>query len=122
MHTGGAAALVIVLSGVVFSGRGAAPSAHASKLNVQRFPMNPSTPSAAPATAAPHVPSKFAQFYALTKPRVVQLIVFCALIGMVLAVPGLPTWPDVKLALIACAGIWLVAGAAAAFNCLVEQQ
>lgn len=36
-------------------------------------------------------PSRFSQFYALTKPRVVQLIVFCALIGMVLAVPGLPT-------------------------------
>jgi len=84
--------------------------------------MNPSTPSAAPASATPHVPSKFAQFYALTKPRVVQLIVFCALIGMVLAVPGVPSWADVKLALVACAGIWLVAGAAAAFNCLVEQQ
>ena len=74
---------------------------------------------AVPSTAAT---SRFAQFYALTKPRVVQLIVFCALIGMVLAVPGLPTWPDVRLAAIACAGIWLVAGAAAAFNCLVEQH
>jgi protoheme IX farnesyltransferase len=63
----------------------------------------------------------FAQFYALTKPRVVQLIVFCALIGMVLAVPGLPTLADVRLAAIACFGIWLVAGAAAAFNCLVEK-
>jgi protoheme IX farnesyltransferase len=52
----------------------------------------------------------------------VQLIVFCALIGMVLAVPGVPSWANVQLALIACAGIWLVAGAAAAFNCLVEQQ
>ena len=61
------------------------------------------------------------QFYALTKPRVVQLIVFCALIGMVLAVPGLPTLAQVRLALIACLGIWLVAGAAAAFNCLVEK-
>ena len=61
------------------------------------------------------------QFYALTKPRVVQLIVFCALIGMVLAVPGVPAWRDVQLALTACAGIWLVAGAAAAFNCLVEK-
>ena len=61
------------------------------------------------------------QFYALTKPRVVQLIVFCALIGMVLAVPGAPSWPETRLALIACAGIWLVAGAAAAFNCLVEK-
>ena len=63
----------------------------------------------------------FQQFYALTKPRVVQLIVFCALIGMVLAVPGVPSWAEVKLGLIACAGIWLVAGAAAAFNCIVEQ-
>ena len=35
------------------------------------------------------------QFYALTKPRVVQLIVFCALIGMVLAIPGAPGWDDV---------------------------
>ena len=61
------------------------------------------------------------QFYALTKPRVVQLIVFCALIGMVLAVPGVPSSDDVLLALIACTGIWLVAGAAAAFNCLVEK-
>jgi len=61
------------------------------------------------------------QFYALTKPRVVQLIVFCALIGMVLAVPGLPTLADLRLGLFACAGIWLVAGAAAVFNCLVEK-
>ncbi len=61
------------------------------------------------------------QYYQLTKPRVVQLIVFCALIGMVLAVPGVPRWGDVQLALIACVGIWLVAGAAAVFNCLVEK-
>jgi protoheme IX farnesyltransferase len=61
------------------------------------------------------------QFYALMKPRVIQLIVFCALIGMVLAVPGVPSLQDVRIALIACIGIWLVAGAAAAFNCLVEK-
>ena len=87
--------------------------------------MNPSNQPLAAATAAyPAVrfPSRIAQYYALTKPRVVQLIVFCALIGMVLAVPGVPSWPDVKLALVACVGIWLVAGAAAAFNCLVEQH
>jgi len=65
--------------------------------------------------------SPFRQFYALTKPRVVQLIVFCALIGMVLAVPGVPSWAEVRLGLLACVGIWLVAGAAAAFNCIVEQ-
>ena len=65
---------------------------------------------------------RWRQFNALTKPRVIQLIVFCALIGMVLAVPGVPTWPDVQLGLLACLGIWLVAGAAAVFNCLVEKR
>ena len=68
------------------------------------------------------IQARASQFYALTKPRVVQLIVFCALIGMALAVPGVPTWADVRLALVACLGIWLVAGAAAAFNCLIEQH
>jgi len=63
----------------------------------------------------------FQQFYALTKPRVVQLIVFCALIGMVLAVPGMPSVAELKVGLLACLGIWLVAGAAAAFNCIVEK-
>jgi len=68
------------------------------------------------------MPSTWRQFYALMKPRVIQLIVFCALIGMVLAVPGLPTVDQVVLALVACVGIWLVSGAAAAFNCVVEQH
>jgi protoheme IX farnesyltransferase len=66
--------------------------------------------------------SRWRQFNALTKPRVIQLIVFCALIGMVLAVPGVPSWPEIQLAAWACLGIWLVAGAAAAFNCLVEKS
>jgi protoheme IX farnesyltransferase len=64
-------------------------------------------------------PSRWGQFVALTKPRVVQLIVFCAVIGMLLAEPGLPDW---RLAVPATVGIWLVASAAAAFNCLVEQH
>jgi len=63
--------------------------------------------------------SRWSQYYVLTKPRVVQLIVFCAGIGMLLASPGLP---DLGVALPALAGIWLVAAAAAAFNCLVEQH
>jgi protoheme IX farnesyltransferase len=62
--------------------------------------------------------SRIRQYYVLTKPRVVQLIVFCAVIGMLLATPGLPDW---RVAAAATAGIWLVAAAAAAFNCLVEQ-
>ena len=65
--------------------------------------------------------NRFQQFYALTKPRVVQLIVFCALIGMVLAVPGWPGGQGLVRMGVASAGIWLVAGAAAAFNCLVEK-
>ena len=74
--------------------------------------MTASITSAAPAT------SRWRQYNALTKPRVVQLIVFCAVIGMLLAEPG---WPRLALALPATVGIWLVASAAAAFNCLVEQ-
>jgi protoheme IX farnesyltransferase len=73
-------------------------------------------PNPAPASAQP---SRWRQYYVLTKPRVVQLIVFCAVIGMFLAVPG---WPPLVPTLAATAGIWLVAAAAAAFNCLVEQQ
>ena len=57
--------------------------------------------------------------YALTKPRVVSLIVFTAVIGMFLATPGLVP-PQILLA--GTLGIALVAGAAAAFNCLVEQK
>ena len=81
--------------------------------------MRVAEPTAPPLTAA--LPSRLRQFYSLTKPRVVQLIVFCALIGMVLAVPGAPSWAETRLGLVACLGIWLVAGAAAAFNCLVEK-
>lgn len=61
------------------------------------------------------------QYNALTKPRVIQLIVFCALIGMVLAIPGLPSLDAWLRIFWSCLGIWLVAGAAAAFNCLVEK-
>ena len=79
------------------------------------------SPHANPAPALPSM-SKWRQFHALTKPRVVQLIVFCALIGMVLAVPGVPTLAQLGQMAVACLGIWLVAAAAAAFNCLVEKQ
>ncbi len=63
--------------------------------------------------------SRVQQFYLLTKPRVVSLIVFTAIIGMFLAVPGMvPLQPF----LAGTIGIALVAGAAAAMNCLVEQK
>lgn len=60
-----------------------------------------------------------AQFVALTKPRVVSLVVFCAVIGMFLATPGLPA-PDIVF--FATIGIGLTAGSAAAVNCLLEQR
>jgi len=54
----------------------------------------------------------------LAKPRVVSLIVFCAVIGMFLASPGLPDW---RVVVPATLGIALVAGSAAMINCLVER-
>ncbi len=59
------------------------------------------------------------QFYRLTKPRVVSLIVFTAVIGMFLAVPGAV---PLDILIFGTVGIALVAGAAAALNCLVEQK
>ena len=59
------------------------------------------------------------QFAALTKPRVTMLAVFCAVIGMFLATPGMVE----PLTLIAgTAGIWSLAGGAFAVNCLLEQR
>lgn len=62
---------------------------------------------------------RLAAFFELCKPRVNSLIVFTAMIGMFLASPALP---PLVLFLAASLGIALVAGAAAAINCLVEQQ
>jgi len=63
--------------------------------------------------------NRLRQFLALTKPRVVSLIVFTAVIGMFLAVPGVP---PVSAVVFGTLGIALVAGAAAAINCLIEQK
>ncbi|CAP40508.1 heme o synthase [Bordetella petrii] len=59
------------------------------------------------------------QYLVLTKPRVTQLAVFCAIIGMFLAVPGLP---DPGRVVFGTLGIWLLAAAAFAINCLIEQE
>ena len=63
--------------------------------------------------------SRINQFYRLTKPRVVSLIVFTAVIGMFMAVPGVVPFDTLFFGTV---GIALVAGAAAALNCLVEQK
>lgn len=62
---------------------------------------------------------RWRQYWALTKPRVTQLAVFCAVIGMFLASPGMVPW---SVLIGASAGIWLLASAAFAINCLVEQR
>ncbi len=71
------------------------------------------------AASTPSATLRFKRFFALTKPRVVALIVFCAVIGMFLATPDMvPT----RVLVAGTLGIWFVAGAAAAINCLVEQK
>src|SRR5262245_46563155 len=66
-----------------------------------------------------HLAPGWRQFLQLTKPRVVLLIVFTAVIGMFLATPQLPS---LGALLFGTLGIALTAGAAAAINCLVEQK
>jgi protoheme IX farnesyltransferase len=58
-------------------------------------------------------------FFQLTKPRVTALIVFTAVIGTFLATPGMVPW---SLLLAVTFGVGMVSGAAAAFNCLIEQE
>lgn len=70
-------------------------------------------------TATAAQPSLWRQYLVLTKPRVSQLAVFCAVIGMFLASPGLP--PLVKV-VAATLGIWLLAAAAFSINCLIERE
>ena len=59
------------------------------------------------------------QYLELTKPRVVALIVFTAIIGMFLAVPG---WPPLRESVAGFIGIWLAAASAAAINHLIDQR
>ncbi|HEX5538457.1 MAG TPA: heme o synthase [Methylophilaceae bacterium] len=61
----------------------------------------------------------FQNFLALCKPRVTALIVFTAIIGMFLATPDAV---PLQLLLAATIGIGMASGAAAAFNCLIEQR
>lgn len=66
----------------------------------------------------PNARSSFQNFLALCKPRVTLLIVFTAMIGMFLATPNMVPL-DILFATII--GVGMASGAAAAFNCLVEQ-
>lgn len=65
------------------------------------------------------MPSIAHEYLELTKPRVVALIVFTAIIGMFLAVPG---WPPLQQSVAGFIGIWLAAASAAAINHLIDQR
>ncbi|HYG32065.1 MAG TPA: heme o synthase [Methylophilaceae bacterium] len=75
--------------------------------------------SAASAAKLQRIGVSFQNFLALCKPRVTALIVFTAMIGMFLATPGIV---PLDLLVAATAGIGMASGAAAAFNCLIEQK
>ena len=62
------------------------------------------------------------QYWALTKPRVVALIVFTAIVGMFLAIDGLPDWTELKRGALGFLGIWLAASSAAAINQLLDAR
>lgn len=59
------------------------------------------------------------QYWEVTKPRIVMLLVFCAVIGMFLAVPGIPPW---RALVFGTLGIWLASSSAAAYNQLIDQR
>jgi len=67
----------------------------------------------------PNISESLKSFFSLCKPRVTSLIVFTAIIGMLLATPGM-----VPLGLLVATtlGVAFASGAAAAFNCLIEHQ
>jgi protoheme IX farnesyltransferase len=70
-------------------------------------------------TLSPPSGSRISRYWALTKPRVTQLAVFCAVIGMFLSTRGMVSW---QVLIGGTIGIWLLAGSAFAINCLVEQK
>lgn len=74
---------------------------------------------AAPKSQAPMPHGTVKQYWDLTKPRVVALIVFTAIVGMFLAVPGLP---PLKESVLGFLGIWLAASSAAAINQLLDSR
>ena len=62
------------------------------------------------------------QYWSLTKPRVVALIVFTALVGSLLAVDGLPDATELRHGLLGFLGIWLAASSAATINQLLDSR
>jgi len=63
--------------------------------------------------------SDWRDYYELTKPRVVMLIVFTAIVGMFLSVPG---WPDLQALVFGTLGIGLASSSAAVFNHVLDHR
>jgi protoheme IX farnesyltransferase len=72
-------------------------------------------PAAVPAPAV----ARLHDYLELTKPKVVALIVFTAIVGMLLATPGFPPW---RALLYGTLGIWLAAASAAAINHVLDRR
>lgn len=62
---------------------------------------------------------RWREYYELTKPRVVLLLVFTAVIGMFLATPGIVPWP---ILIGGSAGIWLCSACAAVLNQWADRE
>ena len=69
--------------------------------------------------AVERVPANWRDYYALTKPGVLALLVFTAIVGMLLARPGVVTW---RILLFASLGIGLASACAAALNHILDQR
>jgi len=72
-----------------------------------------------PATLPAPAGSRLRDFFELTKPKVVALIVFTAIVGMLLAAPEFPPW---RVLLFGTVGIWLAAASAAAINHVLDRR
>ena len=69
--------------------------------------------------AAASSPVDWRDYYELTKPRVVILIVFTAIVGMFLSVPG---WPGIEPIIFGTLGIGMASSAAAVFNHVLDHR
>ncbi|MBF8269367.1 MAG: polyprenyltransferase [Gammaproteobacteria bacterium] len=63
--------------------------------------------------------ARWPDYLALCKPRIVALIVFTAIVGMLLSTPGMV---PLRLLILASLGIWLAAASAAVINQVVDQK
>ena len=111
-HSGGAALLVALLVAITYRLRRAG--------KITRLPAVPSICHAMRELSAERTLNHMAsQYWALTKPRVTQLALFCTVIGMFLSTRERPPLGRVAVATL---GVWLLSGAAFAVNSLIEQR